>query len=332
MRKMANEGCAIIIITHKLNEVMEISDRVTVLRKGKTIGTLITRETSPKEMTDMMVGETTNLSIHRAEVLRGNKVLEVDHIYAKNKQGVDVLKDISFNLYEGEVVGVAGVTGSGQKELCETISGLYPTESGRILFKEENLIGLTPKDIIKRGISMSFIPEDRLGMGLVASMDMVDNFLLKVHHEQKGALVKRKPVAKQCERIIKKLNISTPGINHPIKQLSGGNIQKVLIGREIDTNPHVLITAYAVRGLDVGASHTIYDLINEQKRKGVGILFIGEDLDVLLGLCDRIIVMCEGFITGNVITTEVTKDEIGLMMAGGKMAGIKKEEVLHAND
>lgn len=327
MRKMASEGCAIIIITHKLNEVMEISDRVTVLRKGTTVGTLITRDTSPKEMTDMMVGEATNLSIDRPIVEKGEPVLTVDHVWAKDDLGVHTLSDVSFQLHEGEVIGVAGVSGSGQKELCEAIAGLYKTESGRILFREENLVGLSPRDIIKRGISMSFIPEDRLGMGLVASMDMVDNFLLKVHHDQKGMLIKRKPVAKQCENMIKRLDIQTPGIAHPIKQLSGGNIQKVLIGREIDTNPHVLITAYAVRGLDIGASHTIYDLVNEQKQKGVGVLFIGEDLDVLLGLCDRIIVMCEGKVTGNVDATTVTKDELGLMMAGKR-----EEEVLHAND
>jgi len=316
MRKMAQEGCAIIIITHKLNEVMEISDRVTVLRKGATVGTLITESTTPKEMTDMMVGSSTSLSIDRPKVKKGDRVLSIDHLWAKDSQGFHTLHDICFDLYQGEVLGVAGVSGSGQKELCEAIAGLYPTESGRILYKEENLVGLTPRDIIKRGISMSFIPEDRLGMGLVASMDMVDNFLLKAHHEQKGQLIKRKPVADQCQAMIERLDISTPGIHHPIKQLSGENIQKVLIGREIDTNPNVLITAYAVRGLDIGASHTIYDLVNEQKKKGVGVLFIGEDLDVLLGLCDRIMVMCDGQITGLVGAESITKEEIGLMMAG----------------
>lgn len=324
MRRMASEGCAIIIITHKLNEVMDISDRVTVLRRGRTVGTLITKETSPKEMTDMMVGESTNLSIDRPSVIRGEKALCVKGLSAKDKEGVSVLKNLSFDLYEGEVLGVAGVSGSGQKELCEAIAGLYPVENGEIIYNGDNLVSKSPRDIIKAGISMSFIPEDRLGMGLVASMDMVDNFLLKAHHEQKGVMIQRKPVAKHCEEMINRLDIKTPGIHHPVKQLSGGNIQKVLIGREIDTNPHVLITAYAVRGLDIGASHTIYDLINEQKKKQVAILFIGEDLDIIMELCDRIMVMCDGEITGVVQSEKVTKDELGLMMAGQK-GGISHE-------
>ncbi len=318
MRKMADEGCAIIIITHKLHEVMEISDRVTVLRRGQTVETLITKETTPKEMTDLMVGSSTNLAIERPIVKPGEVVLETKNLCVRNPEGVDVLRHVNFSLKKGEVLGVAGVSGSGQKELCEAIAGLYPITDGEILFKEESIVGLSPRDIIRRGISMSFIPEDRLGMGLVASMDMVDNFLLKAHHEQKGILINRKPVIKHCEEMIKRLEIKTPGVEHPVKQLSGGNIQKVLIGREIDTNPHVLITAYAVRGLDIGASHTIYDLINEEKKKGVGVLFIGEDLDVLMELCDRIIVMCEGEITGCVDGEKVTKEELGLMMAGQK--------------
>jgi simple sugar transport system ATP-binding protein len=319
MRKMAEDGCAIIIITHKLNEVMEISDRVTVLRHGSTVGTLETQHTTPKEMTDLMVGAVTDLSIKRPKVHRGKAVLEIKELVAEDPDHVPVLKNLSFNLFEGEILGVAGVSGSGQKELCEAVAGLYPVKNGEILYEKENLIGMSPRNIIRRGISMSFIPEDRLGMGLVASMDMVDNFLLKEYHNQKGPLIRRKRIAPHCEEMIQRLDIRTPGIHHPVKQLSGGNIQKVLIGREIDTNPHVLITAYAVRGLDIGASHNIYDLINEQKQKGVGILFIGEDLDVLMELCDRIMVLCEGEITGIVNSEEVTKEELGLMMAGEKI-------------
>jgi len=318
MKKMASKGCAIIIITHKLNEVMEVSDRVTVLRKGKTIATVNTNETSPKELTDLMVGKSVDLAIERPETKIGKKVLRINNLNATDIDGVKVLKDITFDLYEGEILGVAGVAGSGQKELCESIAGLYPIEDGEILYEGENLVGKTPRDIIKKGISMSFIPEDRLGMGLVASMDMVDNFLLKEYHTQQGMLIKRKPIEKQCKEMVKRLEIKTPSIHHPVKQLSGGNIQKVLIGREIETNPHVLITAYAVRGLDIGASHTIYDLINEQKKKGVGILFIGEDLDVLLELCDRIMVLCDGEVTGLVDAKLTSKEQLGLMMAGQK--------------
>ncbi|MCH4885989.1 ABC transporter ATP-binding protein [Acidaminobacter sp. JC074] len=316
MRNMAKLGCAIIIITHKLHEVMAVSDRVTILRKGQTVTTVNTKESSPKSLTDLMVGASTNLSIDRPQVKRGSQVLKIQGLNASDEEKVKVLKDINFSMYEGEILGVAGVAGSGQKELCEAIAGLYPVESGDIIFKDENINDLTPGQIIKKGISMSFIPEDRLGMGLVASMDMIDNYLIKDHHNQKGHFLKRKPVEAVCEEMIKNLDIKTPGIHHPVKQLSGGNIQKVLIGREIETNPHILITAYAVRGLDINASHTIYDLINEQKKKGVAVLFIGEDLDVLLELCDRIMVLCEGKITGNVKADQTTKEALGLMMAG----------------
>lgn len=320
IKNMAKEGCAIIIITHKLHEVMEVSDRVTVLHKGTTVATVETKNSSPKELTDLMVGKSVNLSIKRPEVKRGKAALQVNQLTAYDSDKVKVLNNVSFNLYEGEILGVAGVVGSGQKELCEAIAGLYSVDSGEITYNQENIVGLSPRDIIKRGITMSFVPEDRLGMGLVASMDMVDNYLLKEHHNQKGVFLKRKPIMEKCEEMIQSLEIKTPGINHPIKQLSGGNIQKVLIGREIETNPHVLITAYAVRGLDIGASHTIYDLINEQKSKGVAVLFIGEDLDVLLELCDRIMVICDGKITGINNATEVTKEQLGLMMAGETLA------------
>ncbi|SHI99673.1 nucleoside ABC transporter ATP-binding protein [Dethiosulfatibacter aminovorans DSM 17477] len=267
MRNMAKSGCSIIIITHKLNEVMDVSDRVTILRKGQTVETVMTKESSPKELTDLMVGKSVNLSIERPEVERGEKALEIKNLRAEDIDNVKVLKDVTFDMYEGEILGVAGVAGSGQKELCESIAGLYPVAGGEICYRGENIVGKTPQEIIFKGISMSFIPEDRLGMGLVASMDMVDNFMLKEQHNQKKIMLDRKSIAQKCREMIKALDIVTPGIGHPVKQLSGGNIQKVLIGREIETNPHVLITAYAVRGLDIGASHTIYDLVNEQKKR-----------------------------------------------------------------
>jgi len=229
---------------------------------------------------------------------------------------VKALDNISFKLSTGEILGVAGVAGSGQKELCEAIAGLYPIASGKIEYKEENIVGKNPRDIIKMGISMSFIPEDRLGMGLVASMGMVDNLILKEYQNQKGIFIEKLSAKKLSQKLIKKLEINTPGVYHPVRQLSGGNIQKVLLGREIESNPHLLITAYPVRGLDINASYTIYDLLNEQKEKGVGILFIGEDLDVLIELCDRIMVICNGKITGIVEATKVNKEQLGLMMAG----------------
>ncbi len=316
LRKMKQSGCSIIIITHKLNEVMEISDRITVLRKGETVGTVNKEDTNASELTNLMVGHAVDLSINRVESKNNKTILEVENLTVVDDEKVKALDNISFELATGEILGVAGVAGSGQKELCEAIAGLYPVASGKIQYKEENIVGKNPRDIIKMGISMSFIPEDRLGMGLVASMGMVDNMILKEYQNQKGIFIEKKSAKKLSQKLIKKLEINTPGVYHPVRQLSGGNIQKVLLGREIESNPHLLITAYPVRGLDINASYTIYDLLNEQKEKGVGILYIGEDLDVLIELCDRIMVICNGKITGITKADKVNKEQLGLMMAG----------------
>ncbi|MDD2212372.1 MAG: ABC transporter ATP-binding protein [Clostridia bacterium] len=318
MRRMKDEGCAVIFITHKMNEVLTISDRLTVLRKGEKVKTLETKNTNTRELAELMVGHPVNLSINRAATNKGEILLEVKDLTCVNEEKVEVLKGLNFTLSSGEILGVAGIAGSGQKELCEAIAGLYPIKKGEIFFESVNLVGLTPRKIIVKGISMSFVPEDRLGMGLVASMDMVDNIILKDYQNQKGLLINRKPAAAKAVNIIKKLEISTPGIHHPIKELSGGNIQKVLLGRELDSHPKLLITAYPVRGLDINVSYKIYDLINEEKKKGVAILFVGEDLDVLLELCDRIMVLCHGEITGIVEARETTKEDLGLLMAGEK--------------
>ncbi len=252
--------------------------------------------------------------------------MEVRNLSAFNAEGVKVLKNMNFDLHAGEILGVAGIAGSGQKELCEAIAGLYPVKQGEIMFEGENLVGKSPADIIAKGISLSFIPEDRLGMGLVASMDIVNNIVLKLYQRQKGIFINRKPAEQKSLDIIERLSIQTPGIKHPVRMLSGGNIQKVLLGRELDTNPQVLITAYPVRGLDVNSCYTIYDILNEEKQKDVAVLYIGEDLDVLLELCDRIMVICAGEITGIVDARNITKEEIGLMMVGA-VNSIQKEEV-----
>ncbi|NLL52396.1 MAG: ABC transporter ATP-binding protein [Peptococcaceae bacterium] len=318
MRRMKEQDCSVIFISHKMNEVMEIADRITVLRKGQTIATLKKESTNPQELTELMVGRPVDLSIKRVPRVSDKVVFQVKHLTAENEEKVEVLKDISFNMVQGEILGVAGIAGSGQKELCEALAGLYPIKKGEILFKGEDLAGKSPKEFITRGISMSFIPEDRLGMGLVANMDMVDNILLKQYHHSKGIGVKRKPAAAKAREIIKKLEIHTPGIREPIKNLSGGNIQKVLLGRELDSHPELLITAYPVRGLDINTCLKIYDILNEEKKKGVAILYIAEDLDSLLGLCDRIMVISNGEITGIVDARQATKEQLGLMMLGNK--------------
>ncbi len=322
MRRMKENGCAVLFISHKMNEVMEITDRVTVLRKGTTIKTLNTKETNPQELTELMVGHKMDLSIERVEQERGDLALKVSDLTVVANDGHQKLKNVAFELYFGEILGVAGIAGSGQKELCEAIAGLQEVKSGEIMFKGENLAKLTPRKIIELGIHMSFVPEDRLGMGLVAGMDMVDNLLLKKYQKQKGLFLDKKPAIEQAQKITDELEIVTPGIsNYPVKNLSGGNIQKVLLGRELDLSPEVLVTAYPVRGLDINTCHKIYDLLNESKKDMVAVLFINEDLDVLIDLCDRIMVLSNGEVIDVVDAHNITKEEIGLMMLGKRVKG-----------
>ncbi len=316
LRKMKEKGCAIIIITHKLQEVLAISDRVTILRKGKSIETVNTAECDTKRLTELMVGRPVSLKIDRPKMPEPETIFKVVDLTIRKQDGSKAIDDISFEIKRGEILGVAGVAGSGQKELCEAIAGLLHAEQGAILFHKENILGKSPSEIIEKGVSMSFVPEDRLGMGLVASMGMTDNMLLKSYQKGKGPFVNRKPARELAERLIGKLDIVTPGTEMPVRLLSGGNVQKVLLGREIESAPSVLITAYPVRGLDINSSYTVYELLNEQKKKNVAVMYIGEDLDVLLELSDRIMVLCHGKITGIVDADQITKEEIGMMMTG----------------
>ena len=339
LRNMKADGKSIIIITHKLNEVMAISDKVAVLRKGKYIGTVNTSETNPQALTDMMVGHAVTLDIDRPMAKYHDLRLEVKGLNCRGSDGVKSLTDVSFTAMGGEILGIAGVAGSGQKELLEAIAGLQKVESGHIFYYPphpksdiagnhvpvdkagEELVGKNPTQIQKIGVSLAFVPEDRLGMGLVASMDMVDNMMLKTYKEHRGPLVDRKAPRALAEKLIQELEIVTPGVDTPVRKLSGGNVQKVLVGREIASSPTVLMTAYPVRGLDINSSYTIYRLLNEQKMKGVAVLLVGEDLDVLLELCDRIVVLCGGRVTGVVDARTATKDQVGLLMTqSGKEA------------
>ena len=326
LRQMKAKGCAIIIITHKLNEVLAISDRVTILRKGKSVGSVATAGVDAAKLTELMVGHAVSLSIRRPESKDVHTILKVVDLTVDKPDGSKGLDDVSFHIHSGEILGVAGVAGSGQKELCEAIAGLIPAKKGAVLYKKENILGKSPEAIIDLGISMSFVPEDRLGMGLVASMGMTDNMLLKSYRSGKGPFVDRAPAKALAKKLVEKLSIVTSGIETPVRLMSGGNVQKVLLGREIESNPNLLITAYPVRGLDINSSYVIYDLLNQQKEKGVAVMFIGEDLDVLLELCDRILVLCHGRITGLVDAKTVTKEQIGLMMTGEMTEEEKQKE------
>lgn len=316
LKKMRSEGCAIIIITHKLNEVMQISDRVTILRKGQSVGTVNTKDVDEKKLTELMVGRPVSLKIKRPEPENVKKVLEVKDLCVEKDDGTKSVKNVSFFANAGEILGVAGVAGSGQREICEALTGLIKNKSGSVLYKDKEIINFSPAEIIKLGISMGFVPEDRLGMGLVASMGMTDNVMLKTYSEGKSPFIKRSVPKKKAKALKEKLDIVTAGIETPVRLMSGGNVQKVLLGREIESLPSVLITAYPVRGLDINSSYLMYDLLNEQKMRGCAVIYIGEDIDVLLELSDRIMVLCHGEVMGVVNAKDVTKEQIGLMMSG----------------
>ena len=316
LRRMRDRGRSVIFISHKLNEVLDLCSQVTVLRAGKMVGTISTEKITPQTLVELMVGHQVDLSIERPNPLPRPVCLNVEDLSVRDEHGSLMLNRVTFDMRPGEILGVAGLAGSGQKELCEAIAGLQPKATGHIEFDGKSLLGHTPREIIRMGISMSFIPEDRLGMGLVANMDIVDNVMLKDYAFYKGPWLHRKEAEDKATAIVDQLEIRTPSVNQVVSRLSGGNIQKVILGREINLNPKLLITAYAVRGLDINSSHTIYNLLNQQKAKGVAILYIGEDLDVLMELCDRIMVLCQGEVTGIVNARETDKEELGLMMAG----------------
>ena len=321
IRNMKADGKAVIIITHKLHEVLAISDRVAILRKGEYVGDIATRDADEATLTAMMVGEKVELNIERPEPVNPVKRLDIQHLTVRSADGITVLDDASFDVYGGEILGIAGISGNGQKELLEAIAGLQPTQRGASVeyyapdaSAPVQLIGKTPKAIREAGIHLSFVPEDRLGMGLVGSMGMTDNMMLKSYGKGHSPIVDRKAPHDLAETIKKELNVVTPDLNTPVSRLSGGNVQKVLVGRELAADPIVLMTAYAVRGLDINTSYTIYHLLNEQKKKGVAVIYVGEDLDVLLELCDRIVVLCGGKVNGILDGRKTTKEEVGNRM------------------
>ena len=385
LRRMREDGKSIIIITHKLNEVLEVSDRVAILRKGEHVATIDTKDATEKLLTEMMVGRKIDLNIQRSNPVNAVPRLIVENLNLYNSEGIQVLKDITFTAKGGEILGIAGIAGSGQRELLESISGLQRVasgkitfnnpkknrpvsfyhksmkqvrelaeqgafhdrnmnsvsfhgmrnkavrkwvESGDVLFREDEVMNLrdkNPLEIRQLGIHMSFVPEDRLGMGLVGSMDLTDNMMLRSYRKGRAGFVDRKKPRALAEEIIRELGVSTPGVSTPVRRLSGGNVQKVLVGREIAYAPKVLMAAYPVRGLDINSSYTIYNLLNQQKNNGVAVIYVGEDLDVLLELCDRIMVMNNGRITGMVDARTATKEEIGLLMTQTE----RREEAAH---
>ncbi len=275
----------------------------------------------------MMVGRQVSLDIQRNEPVNAKVRIQVEHLSVRSEDGIEKLKDVSFEVKSGEILGIAGISGCGQKELLEAIAGLQKAEEGSIRYVEEDgtteeLLGKNPLQIAKKGIALSFVPEDRLGMGLVGNMDLSDNMMLRSFRSGRSPFTDRKSPKTLAEDIVKELEVVTPGVSTPVRRLSGGNVQKILVGREIASSPTVLMTAYAVRGLDINSSYTIYDLINREKEKGVAVIFVGEDLDVLLQLSDRILVLCGGQVSGIIDGRSADKNQVGMLMTkiGGEEA------------
>ena len=329
LRNMRDAGKAVVIITHKMHEVEALSDRVAILRHGQFIGDMPTKTTNAQEMTNMMVGHAVTLNIARPEPVDPKPRIEVKNLSVRSIDGILKLDDVSFTANSGEILGIAGISGCGQKELLEAIAGLQPIESGSISYIEddgtrEELVGRDPLAIAEMGVALSFVPEDRLGMGLVGSMDLADNMMLRSFRKGRGIFTDRKFPRKLAQDVVNELEVSTPGISTPVRRLSGGNVQKVLVGREIASAPTVLLTAYAVRGLDINSSYTIYELINKQKAEGVAVIYVGEDLDVLLELADKILVLCGGKVSGLIPGRGAKKRDVGMMMT--KLGGNSADE------
>ena len=320
LRRMRDDGKAIIIITHKLHEVLELSDKVAVLRHGEYVGTINTNEADEQTLTEMMVGKKVELNIERPEPISPEDRLVVKNINCNSREGIKLLDNVSFTARSGEILGIAGIAGSGQRELLEAIAGLQKLDSGSIIYNNpktgeaDELRDKTPLEIRELGVRLSFVPEDRLGMGLVGNMGVVDNMMLRSYRHGKSMFLERHEPEDLANKIIKELEVVTPSAETPVRRLSGGNVQKVLLGREIASSPTLLMAAYPVRGLDINSSYLIYDLLNDQKRKGVAVIFVGEDLDVLLALCDRILVIGGGRITGILDGRAATKNEVGYLM------------------
>ena len=330
LRNMRDDGCSIIIITHKLQEVLSLSDRVAILRKGRYIDTVETASANVQSLSEMMVGAKVDLNIERPKPENVKKRLVIQGVNCVDKDGVKTLDDVDLTVNTGEILGIAGISGSGQKELLEAIAGLQGVQSGsiKLLLDEGKDMELSEMDSIainEAGISLAFVPEDRIGMGLVGDMDMTDNMMIRSYRSGKGPFLERKKPRELAQKIKEKLEVMTPSISAPVRQMSGGNVQKVLVGREIAQSPKVLLVAFPTRGVDVNTSHVIYGLLNEQKQKGVAVVCVIEDLDVVLELCDRIAVLCGGKVSGVVDGRSATKEGIGLLMTKHEKGGAVNE-------
>lgn len=319
LKAMTKEGISIIFITHKMHEVLAYADRITVLRGGFAIKTLNAKDTNDKELADLMVGR--QLDAKRMitdDVELGDTVLKLDKVNAKNDKGLPALKDVSFEIRGGEILGIAGVAGNGQKELSEVITGLRKVTKGNIYFKNDDITKESVKKIIDRNVA--FIPEDRHGMGLANNLPATDNAILKCYRKPTYGrlLFKNKTINEATQKMVDDFEIKIPNIHCNVKLMSGGNLQKLILARETFENPELIVAVYPVRGLDVGAIDYVHQKLAEERKKGKAVLLISEDLEEIYKMTDRVAVLYEGEIMGILDTQEADINELGLMMAGAK--------------
>lgn len=322
LRRMADRGKGIIVITHKLQEVMENADRITVLRGGKSVNTFSGKNTESKELTMAMVGRDINTSQDLPECKKGEEILQIKNVEAIGDRGQKALKNVTLNVRRGEILGIAGVAGNGQKEMAEVIAGLREIAAGELVIHGKNYTKKSARDLVNAGVSL--IPEDRLGTGLVGNLNAVDNSILKKYRSSefsKGWFINWKRVRKFTNKLIEDHDIKLASIESPVKLLSGGNLQKLLLAREISGNPEIIVAVYPARGLDIGAIETIRNILLEQRAAGKAILLISEELEELFSLSDRVVVLHEGEIMGLLTREELDLERVGLMMAGRKEEG-----------
>jgi len=319
LQAMAASGCSIIFISHKLNEVKAVSHHVAVLRNGRMVYNGSTADHSTDELATLMAGRDISLPIAKEKISNTTTVLDIDNVTASSDRGTVALNGLSLSLLQGEILGIAGVSGNGQTELAEVINGLRPVQSGKILFDEEDITNKTPQQIIDR--RMGYIPADRLHEGIVPSFSVKENVILKDYAHpplSRATFLRKNTIIKFARHLVKKFNIKTPNIDTTCASLSGGNIQKVIVAREMSRNPKVLVAVYPTRGLDMGAAEFVHSELLKARDNNQAVLLISEELDELLNLADRIAVLYEGRIMHVIPAKDARKTELGLLMAGVK--------------
>jgi simple sugar transport system ATP-binding protein len=317
MHQMTRDGHALIFISHKLHEVVEISNRVTVLRDGRKIGTRPTSEITKQILANWMVGREIGFAPDRGDVKRGECRLQLDQLSCGSDRGTPGLRGVSLEVCAGEILGIAGVSGNGQRELAETITGLRRITNGRVVLEGQDVTGFAPGDLTDR--MLAYIPEERMRDGMIKNFSVAENLILREHHKQpfsRSGFLNLRDISNHADKLITKFQVKTPSQDTLAKNLSGGNIQKMVLAREISRDPRVIIAAQPTRGLDIGATEYVREQLLEQRHQGVAIMLISEDLDEILALSDRIAVIYEGQIMDILLRENATPERLGLLMAG----------------